>query len=281
MCVCVHCNMYCNQAAVNPVITRACMCLIYALVHHVLQVGSTADEWGAALEAVNRLAGCSCQAPAHSMAYPGSTNSSFGGSSVAAHNSSSQSQLAGQPSVDNHAKAASGSLALDAAPLPVVTAGSATGISATATASSAGGGSSCGGASGCIGCSPASFGSAGSGAGAAELLAELSRLPCFLLMAFVEGDRLSDSPQALHVSLVMCVAVPAVQAAMAGRLCGLLACTACQGLATTAAIQLLCWQQLVPTESYGNAGFNGCMQKRLCCTQCLVLHCVTPAGVIC
>lgn len=42
---------------------------------------------------------------------------------------------------------------------------------------------------------------------AAELLAELSHLPCFLLMEFVEGSKLSDCPQAMQ------------SAADAGQLC--------------------------------------------------------------
>ncbi|WIA28283.1 hypothetical protein OEZ86_010836 [Tetradesmus obliquus] len=37
-----------------------------------------------------------------------------------------------------------------------------------------------------------------SSSGPSELLGELNHLPCFLLMEYVEGDRLSDSPQALQ-----------------------------------------------------------------------------------
>jgi hypothetical protein len=43
------------------------------------------------------------------------------------------------------------------------------------------------------------FSSSSSSSGPSELLSELSHLPCFLLMEYVEGDRLSDSPQALQV----------------------------------------------------------------------------------
>eukprot|EP00878_Enallax_costatus_P023837 GHUV01025391.1.p2 GENE.GHUV01025391.1~~GHUV01025391.1.p2 ORF type:complete len:441 (+),score=177.36 GHUV01025391.1:570-1892(+) len=59
------------------------------------------------------------------------------------------------------------------------------GVSAGGASSISSGG--CGGCAGCL-----TSGDAG------ELLAELSHLPCFLLMEYVEGDRMADCPQAFE-----------------------------------------------------------------------------------
>jgi hypothetical protein len=159
------------------------------------QVGSTADEWTSALGAVHRLAGCRCGRSPNTTptTCPGSASSSYGGAGSSTSNTAAGSR---QAHVLSHAAAAAAAAA-----------GPGSGGGAPSSDNSAAG-SRCGSCGGCLpGAGLASQPAAGavtpssssSSSGPSELLAELSHLPCFLLMEYVEGDRLSDSPQALQV----------------------------------------------------------------------------------
>ncbi|KAF6258121.1 hypothetical protein COO60DRAFT_1151434 [Scenedesmus sp. NREL 46B-D3] len=163
----------------------------------VRQVGPTADEWTAALGAVHCLASCCCgRSPSNTpTTCPGSTSSSYGG--------------AGGPAANSAVGSIQTQMLSDAAAAAAAAAGA-----ADRSEGAPGGGagaagprcSSCGGclpAAGLAGQQAAGAGGGGgdcgsSGSGTSELLGELSHLPCFLLMEYVEGDKLSDSPQALQ-----------------------------------------------------------------------------------
>jgi hypothetical protein len=161
------------------------------------QVGSTADEWTSALGAVHRLAGCRCGRSPNTTptTCPGSASSSYGGAGSTTADAAAGSR---QAHVLSHAAAAAAAAA------------AATGSGGGApSGSNSAAGSRCGSCGGCLPAAGATgqqaagaFGSSSSSSsssGPSELLGELSHLPCFLLMEYVEGDRLSDSPQALQV----------------------------------------------------------------------------------